>query len=263
MALGPGGREQIEGKNPVLEALRAGRTIERLLVAGGLDRAFLARLRVVAAERGVPVEVVDRGRLDDLAQSRAHQGVLAIAPARRPAALAELLVRAEANGPALLVALDGVEDPQNLGAIIRSAEAAGAHGLIATERRSAPLGPGATKASAGAVEHLPVARVVNLTRTLDELKGAGLWVYGADGDGDRVYHQVDLTGPVLLVIGGEGRGLSRLVKERCDFMLRIPMFGRVNSLNASAAAAVLLFEVRRQRDVGRKAGPTGRPPTAP
>ncbi len=247
------GREQIEGRNPVMEALLAGRTIDRLLVAEGTAPAFLEKLKALAGQRNVRIELVDRARLDGLARSRAHQGVLALAPTRTYADVHDILTRATQTDPALVVALDGVEDPQNLGAIVRSCDAAGAHGVVLTERRSAPLGPGAVKASAGAVEHVPVARVVNLTRTLEELKEAGLWVYGTDGQGDRVYSEVDLTGPAVIVIGGEGRGLSRLVKERCDFLLRIPMFGRVNSLNASAAAAVILFEVRRQR------GAAGRP----
>jgi 23S rRNA (guanosine2251-2'-O)-methyltransferase len=234
-----------------LEALRAGREIDRVIIAKGLERGFLERLKAMAGERAIAIEAVDRSKLDALAQTRAHQGVLAYAPARRQVDLSDLLARANRSEPALLVALDGVEDPQNLGAIIRSAEAAGAHGVVATERRSAPLGPGAIKASAGAVEHLPVARVVNLARAIEEMKEAGVWVFGADGGGDRVYHEADLSGPVVLVIGGEGRGLSRLVRERCDFLIRIPMFGRVNSLNASAAAAILLFEVRRQREGGR------------
>lgn len=249
------GREQIEGRNPVLEALRAGRTIDRLLVAEGTAPAFLEKLKTLAGQRGVHVELVDRAHLDGLARSRAHQGVVAMAPARAHASIDEILARAGRADPALVVALDGVEDPQNLGAIVRSCDAAGAHGVVLTERRSAPLGPGAIKASAGAIEHVPAARVVNLTRTLEELKAAGLWVYGADGQGDRVYSEVDLTGPAVIVIGGEGRGLSRLVKERCDFLLRIPMFGRVNSLNASAAAAVLLFEARRQRGAAGQPAP--------
>ncbi|MHB8927293.1 MAG: 23S rRNA (guanosine(2251)-2'-O)-methyltransferase RlmB [Bacillota bacterium] len=248
-----GGSEPIEGRNPVLEALRAGRAIDRLLVAEGTSPGFVDKLAALARERGVRVEFVGRAHLEGLARSRAHQGVVAFAPAREYAGVEDVLARAGGGGAALVVALDGVEDPQNLGAIIRSCDAAGAHGVVLTERRSAPLGPGAVKASAGAVEHVPVARVVNLVRTLETLKEVGLWVYGADGQGDRVYHEVDLTGPAVIVIGGEGHGLSRLVKERCDFLIRIPMFGKVNSLNASAAAAVILFEARRQR------GAAGRP----
>lgn len=245
-----GDREQIEGRNPVLEALRAGRAIDRLLVAEGTRPAFVEQLLALARGRGVRVEFVERAHLDDLARSRAHQGVLAFSAVREYADLEDILARG-AHGPALIVALDGVEDPQNLGAIIRSCDAAGADGVVLTERRSAPLGPGATKASAGAVEHVPVARVVNLARALETMKRAGLWIFGTDSRGDRVYHEVDLTGPTVVVIGGEGRGLSRLVRERCDFLLRIPMFGRVNSLNASAAAAVVLFEARRQRTAAR------------
>ncbi len=244
-----GGREQVEGRNPVLEALRAGRAIDRLFVARGIDRRFLADLTRLARKRGVPVETVERARLEAMAQSRACQGVIARSAPRPLAGLGDLVARAAQSPPALLVVLDGVEDPHNLGAIIRSCDAAGAHGVIVPQRRSAPAGAGAAKASAGAIEHVLLAQVVNLARTLDELKKAGLWVYGADATGDRVYHEVDLTGPAAIVVGGEDRGLSRLVRERCDYLLRIPMFGRVNSLNASVAAAVILFEARRQRSL--------------
>jgi len=242
--------EQIEGRHPVREALASGRPIRKVLVArtprtGGT----LAEIVELARRRRVTVQEVDPRWLDRMAHTRAHQGVIALAGARPTVEPEELLAAARARGePALVVLLDGMEDPQNVGAIIRVAEAAGAHGLILPARRASGLTPAVARASAGAMEHLPVAVVTNLTRTINDLKQAGLWVLGADLAGADFY-ATDLVPPLAVVIGGEGRGLSRLVRESCDHLVRIPMRGRVASLNAATAAAVLLFEIgRRQRE---------------
>ncbi len=203
-------------------------------------------LVALAREHGVPIQLVEREHLDRLARSRAHQGVLAIAAAMGYADLAALLKRSPCP---FLVALDELQDPQNLGAIIRTADAAGADGVVLPARRSAGLSPGTLKAAAGAAEHVPVARVTNLVQTLRELKEKNLWVVGADPAADRPYWELDLTVPLVIVVGGEHRGLRRLTRQTCDHLLRIPMVGRLNSLNAAAAAAVVMFEVRRQRDL--------------
>ncbi|MGH2453190.1 MAG: 23S rRNA (guanosine(2251)-2'-O)-methyltransferase RlmB [bacterium] len=246
--------EQIEGRHPVREALASGRPIRKVLVArtprtGGA----LAEIVLLARRRRVSVQEVDPRWLDRMAHTRAHQGVIALAGARPTVEPEELLAAARARGePALVVLLDGMEDPQNVGAIIRVAEAAGAHGLILPARRASGLTPAVARASAGAMEHLPVAVVTNLTRTINDLKRAGLWVLGADLAGADFY-ATDLVPPLAVVIGGEGRGLSRLVRESCDHLVRIPMRGRVASLNAATAAAVLLFEIgRRQREGARR-----------
>lgn len=241
--------EQLEGRNPVLEALRSGRRVHRILLARGERHGAVLDILRLARECGVPVEEIDRREMDRRARTRAHQGVVALAPPRAYASLDDLLERARARGePPFVVVAAGLQDPQNLGSLLRSAEAAGAHGVLLPERRSAGLTPAAIKASAGASEHLPVVRVVNLARTLEELKEHGLWVFGADPAGDRSYFEADLRGPLAVVVGSEGEGMPRLVRERCDGLIRIPMRGRVGSLNAAVAAAIILFEACRQRN---------------
>jgi 23S rRNA (guanosine2251-2'-O)-methyltransferase len=242
-------REQlIEGRHPVHEALRAGRPLRRVLVGKGVHvHGLLREILEEAKRRGVVVQFVDRRRLDQLSRTGAHQGIIALAAPRPPAALDEVL-RAAGGRPPFLVALDGIQDPHNLGSIIRTAEAAGAHGVIIPKRRAAGLSPAVVKASSGAVEYLPVAVVTNLPRTLEELKALGLWVVGADPKATMPYTAAAMAPPIVLVIGGEGKGLSRLVRERCDVLVQIPMFGRVGSLNAAVAAGVLIYEVVRQRE---------------
>jgi 23S rRNA (guanosine2251-2'-O)-methyltransferase len=244
--LGNGRRQdKIAGRNPVLEALSAGRRIERVLVAAG---SKVDDIEAEAARRCVRIETVDRHYLDSLVKTL-HQGVVAFAEPLEYAVTEDILEMAESRGePAMMVALDQLEDPQNLGSILRSCDAFGVHGVIILERRAVGLGPAVSRASAGAVEHVRVARVVNMARELDNLKRAGLWVIGLDGDGDQILWAVDLTSPVVIVVGGEGRGLRRLVKEKCDVIARIPMAGQVSSLNAGVAAALALYETRRQRD---------------
>lgn len=243
-------REQetlLEGRNAVMEAFKAGRTIDKVFLAEGAADHGLRRLASLAREAGAVVTAVDRRKLDQMSPTGAHQGIVAMAAAHDYSTLDDMLALAARRGEApLLVLCDELSDPHNLGAIIRSAECAGAHGVLVPKRRSVGLTYAVDKASAGALEHIPVARVTNLPRLLDELKERGVWVYAADMDGGP-WVQADLTGPCALVIGSEGRGVGRLVKEKADFVLSLPVKGRVNSLNASVAAGVLCCEVARQR----------------
>lgn len=241
------GLRLIEGWNPVLEALRAGRRLERIWLAADRNKNAAA-LRGLAAERGVPVEVVERTRLERMAASAEHQGVLAWAPPYRYSSVDDILaVAAERGEPPFLLILDHIEDPQNLGSLIRTAECAGVHGAIIPSRRAAGITPAVGKASAGAIEYLPVAQVSNLVQEMDRLKEQGIWMVGAHMAGEKSLFEADLSGPVGLVIGAEGKGLSRLVAEHCDILVRIPMAGRINSLNASVAGALLMYEVVRRR----------------
>lgn len=238
--------EWIVGRNAVAEALRAGRAIDRILTARGDRTGSLPMLLAKAREQGIPVKEVDTRKLDALCGPH-HQGVAAAAACREYASLEDLFALAEERGePPFLVVCDELEDPHNLGAIIRTAEAAGAHGVIVPKRRSAGLTGVVYKTSAGAVEHLPVARVSNVSETLRELKKRGVWVFGLDMDGTD-WQKTDLSGAVALVVGSEGRGIGRLVREQCDAVVSLPMYGQVNSLNASVACGILLYEAARQR----------------
>lgn len=238
----------IEGKNAVTEAIRAGRPLDKVfLVRGSTDRA-LAFIASSAKAAGVPVTECDRRKLDAMSATGAHQGVVAVAAAREYCTLEDILDRADALGQApFVVVCDGLEDPRNLGAVIRCAECAGAHGVVIGKHRSAGLTAAADKASAGAAEHMLIARVPNLAAALQTMKERGLWIYGAEAGGGSPLWKTDMRGPICLVIGSEGAGMSRLVREACDFVMDIPLMGKVNSLNASAAAAVLLYEIVRQR----------------
>lgn len=235
----------LSGRNPIREAIKSGRDMEKLLVAKGELSGSAREIVAMAREARIVVQVVDRARLDEITQH--HQGMIAFASAFRYATVEEMLARAKERGEdPLLVILDGITDPHNLGAIIRSAECAGAHGVIIPERRAVGLTPAAVKASAGAIEHLPVARVGNLTRFLETLKDEGIWIVAADMGGEP-YTAVSLTGPLALMIGAEGTGVSRLVLSSCDRRVALPIRGKIDSLNASVAAGVLLYEIRRQR----------------
>ena len=238
----------IEGRNAVIEALRSGRTIDHVFLAeGDTDRA-LSRLAGMAREAGAVVKTADRRKLDAMSPTGAHQGVIAFAAAHAYSTVDEMLAEAESKGEApLLVICDELSDPHNLGAILRSAECAGAHGVIIPKRRSVGLTAVVGKSSAGAVEYMKVARVANLPAVIEDLKKRGVWIFGTAASGDRLLYDADLRGPAALVIGSEGFGMSRLVEERCDFLVRIPMMGHINSLNASAAASILLYEAVRQR----------------
>ena len=253
-------RPQVEGRRAVLEALRAGVEIKRVRFAKTPEPSpTLAAILEEARARRVLAETVEPEALDAMSQTGRHQGVIAEIVLPKELTLEALLERTAASGvPPFFVVLDGVEDPQNLGAIARSAEAAGATALILPERHSAHVSPGSLRASAGAILLLPVAVVPNTARCLEALKAMGIWVAGADQGGEKAYHQASLDGPLALVIGGEHKGLHRLVRERCDFLVNVPLRGRVESLNASAAAAVLLFEIARQREA-RVAPPNGAP----
>jgi 23S rRNA (guanosine2251-2'-O)-methyltransferase len=238
--------DKIVGRNPVLEAIRAGRNFEKLVVqqnAGGSIQKILDQ----AGERHIPVQHVDKSALDRLAGNGGHQGVLAFVSDFCYAQIEDMLAAArDKNEDPLILVLDGMEDPHNLGAILRSAEGAGVHGVIIPLRRSVGITDVVAKTSSGAIEHIPVAREPNIREALKKLQNAGLWAAALDMDGER-YFEKDLTGGLALVIGGEGGGLRRLVKETCDFAVSIPMYGRLASLNASAAAAVTLYEIKRQR----------------
>lgn len=238
----------IEGRNAVIEALRAGTAMDKIYLAKGETDATLGHIASTARNQGIVVVEADRRKLDAMSVTHSHQGVIAAAAVREYASVDDILQAARDKGEApLVVVCDELSDPHNLGAVIRTAEAAGAHGVIIPKRRSAGLTAIVAKTSAGAVSYLPVARVSNLTALLKQLKQEGLWVFGTAADGATSLYQADLKGPAAIVIGSEGDGMSRLVREQCDFLVSIPMRGQVNSLNASAAAAVVLYEAVRQR----------------
>ena len=234
------------GIHAVEEALAVGRPAERLLVAKGRRGGAIDKLVQAARAANVPVRFVSRAEVDRAAGQGTHQGVVLIAGAKRYATLEEAIEAAAS--PGLLVVLDGVQDPHNLGAVLRSAAAAGADGVIVPERRAAGITPATEKAAVGAVEHVAVARVTNVSRALDDLKAAGYWLVGFDSSAEGTYHEIDLTGPVALVLGGEEKGLREQVRKHCDFVVSIPVVGGVESLNVSVAAGIALYEARRQRD---------------
>ena len=246
----PEGEEEtglLEGRNAIQEALRSGRTIEKIWIASGDTDHGLARLAAQAREKGAVVLSVDRRKLDQMSLTHAHQGIIAQTAAHAYASVEDMLALADERGePPFLIVADELNDPHNLGAILRTAECTGAHGVIIPKRRSAGLSYTVGKASAGALEYVPVARVSNLAAALEDLKKRGLWIYGADMEGTP-WCEAELTGPAALVIGSEGAGIGRLVKEKCDVILSLPMRGKINSLNASVAAGVLMYEFMRQR----------------
>ncbi len=241
----------IEGRNAVVEALRAGVTIDKIYLLKGETDAVLGHIASTAREKGIVVVDADRRKLDNMSRTHSHQGVIALAAVREYVEVEDILNIARERGEApLIVVCDELSDPHNLGAVIRTADAAGAHGVIIPKRRSAGLTAVVAKTSAGAVAHVPVARVPNLPTLLKDLKKQGIWVFGTAAQGTTSLYQADLKGPAAIVIGSEGSGMGRLVEENCDFTVSIPMFGKINSLNASAAAAVLLYEAVRQRTCG-------------
>lgn len=252
----PGGREHtaeemredvIVGRNAVLELLRSGRTVDKVFLQKGQREGSAILIAGLAKERGVPIVEAEKQKLDALSVGLKHQGVAAIAAQKEYVSLDDILKIAADRGEApFLVLCDGIDDPGNLGAIIRCAEGAGAHGVVIPKRRSVGLTAAVGRASAGAVEHMAVARVPNLASAVDELKKAGVWIYGAEAGGASCY-ETDLKGAVALVMGSEGEGISHLVKEKCDFIISIGMYGRVNSFNVSCASAVILCEIARQR----------------
>jgi len=241
--------DRIEGKNAVMEALKAGRPLDKVYIAKGEQDKALRFIAQKAKAAGAVISETDRRKLDSMSVTHAHQGVIAIAAVREYVTVETILNAAKEKGEKpLVVVCDEISDPHNLGAIIRTAECAGAHGIIIPRHRSAGITAIVEKTSAGAVEHMPVARVANLAAALDELKSAGVWVFGTAAEGDRSLWNADLKDGTAIVIGSEGDGMARLTREKCDFLVSIPMKGKISSLNASAAAAVVLYEAMRQRN---------------
>ncbi|MBT3995819.1 MAG: 23S rRNA (guanosine(2251)-2'-O)-methyltransferase RlmB [Chloroflexi bacterium] len=241
--------QTVEGRRAVLESLRAGRDIERLVMVEDAELGpQLQEIVMLATEAGIEVHAVSRKELEAQSQTKKSQGVIAVVPDPRYHEPEDLMMSADTNGqPPLLVMLDGIQDPHNLGAIARTADAAGAHGLIIPERRAVGITAGAVRASAGALEHVKVSRVTNLNRTIERLKESGMTVVGLAAEGDVEYTEADYTGPVMIVVGSEGNGLSRLVRENCDQIASIPMAGQLSSLNASVSTGLVLYEAFRQR----------------
>ena len=238
----------IEGRNAVIEALRAGRTIDKIFIAKGDVDKTLGHIASKARSAGIVVTEADRRKLDAMSQTHAHQGVIALCAVKEYSTIEDMLAVAAERGEApFLVLCDEISDPHNLGAIIRTAECVGAHGVIIPKRRSAGLTAIVAKTSAGAVSYIPVARVPNIPALLKDLKKQGVWVFGTAADGNTTLYNADLKGPAAIVIGSEGTGMTRLAAENCDFLVSIPMKGKISSLNASAAAAILMYEAVRQR----------------
>ncbi|WP_214829932.1 23S rRNA (guanosine(2251)-2'-O)-methyltransferase RlmB [Exiguobacterium algae] len=242
------GIDFLYGRNPVLEALRSGRDMNKVFILEGQQKGPLAQIIAMANEASVQVSFVPKTKLEKMAGSEHHQGVVAAVAAYEYKTIEDMFVLAASKEETpLFILLDELEDPHNLGSILRTADAVGAHGIIIPKRRSVGLTQTVAKASTGAIEHIPVARVTNLTRTLEELKEKGLWVVGTDAKESQDYRRLDGNMPLVVVIGSEGKGMSRLVRESCDFLVHLPMVGHVTSLNASVAAALLLYEVHRSR----------------
>lgn len=246
--------EFIIGKNPVLEALRSGHPINKIWISEGSQKGQVNQVIELAKENGVQYQFVPKKKIESLVDTQNHQGIVASVAAYEYAELEDLFSKAEEKGedPFFLI-LDEIEDPHNLGSILRTADAAGAHGVIIPKRRAVGLTATVAKASTGAIEYVPVVRVTNLARTMDELKKRGIWFAGTDAKGETDYREASFDLPIGLVIGSEGKGMSRLIKEKCDFLLQVPMVGKVTSLNASVAASLLMYEVLRKRNpVGMK-----------
>lgn len=241
------GADMIEGRNPVLELIRSGRDVDKLYISKDAVGSA-AKITALAGKKGIPVSFCDRRKLDALSQGLRHQGVIAVCPAHSYSEIDDVFALAQSrNELPLIIICDGITDPHNIGAIIRSAEAAGAHGVIIPKHRSAGVNAVCAKTAAGAVEYIPIVREANLNSAISALKSRGVWIAGAEAGSDKNVFNTDFNVPLAIVIGSEGEGISRLVKQNCDFIVSIPLKGRVNSLNASAAAAVLLFEVLRSR----------------
>lgn len=239
----------IEGRNPVMEALKAEREIDKIIVSKGNVEGSIKKIIAIAKDKKIPVQYVDKNKLNQMSSGGAHQGVIAYVAAYQYFEIEEVIESIREKGEDIfLIILDEITDPHNLGSIIRTANASGAHGVIIPKRRSVGLTATVAKTSAGAIEYVPVSKVTNISRTIDYLKDQGIWIIGADMDGEKLHYDSDLTGNVALVIGNEGKGISRLVKEKCDFLVKLPMKGQVSSLNASVAASILMYEVLKQRE---------------
>ncbi len=240
--------DRIEGRNPVMEALKAGREIDKILIQKGERHGSIVKIIASAKERKIVIQEVVRQKLDEISATGVHQGVIAYTAMHQYVDLEDILKFASEKGEAPFVILaDEITDPHNLGSILRTANAVGAHGVIIPKRRAVGLTAVVAKASAGAIEYVPVAKVSNLSQTIDKLKQEGLWIVGSDIQATQDYYESDLKGAIGLVIGSEGKGMSRLIKEKCDFLVKIPMKGEIDSLNASVAGAIIMYEVLRQR----------------
>lgn len=242
--------DKLEGRNSVYEALKAGRTINKILVAKGEREGSINQIIAFAREKNIVVQDVDRAKLDSISSTHAHQGVIAYVAVKEYVDVDDILNIAKEKGePAFVVILDEITDSHNLGSILRIADAVGVHGVIIPKRRAVGLTSAVSKASAGAVEHVPVARVTNIAQTIEYLKKMNIWVVGTDASGEKSFFTSDLKGPIALVIGSEGEGMGRLIREKCDFTVNIPMKGMISSLNAAVAGAVVMYEVLKQRSV--------------
>lgn len=238
----------IYGRNSVIEALESNHTMDKILIQEGLRHSQIGLIRNLAKDRGIVYRFVDKRKLDNMTDGENHQGVVALAAAHKYAELSDILSAAKEKGePPFIIIADGITDPHNLGSIVRTANAAGAHGVVIPKNRSVSLNSVVAKVSAGAIEHTPVARVTNIAQTIEQLKKEGLWICGTALEATQYAYDADLTGPLGIVIGSEGEGMSRIVREHCDFLVKLPMLGKTESLNASVAAGVLMYEAVRQR----------------
>lgn len=241
--------EFIIGRNAVIEALKSERPVNKVFIAKGETKGSMREIVKLARQQSLIVQEVAKPKLDEMAQGLKHQGVVASVAPVSYFDLEDILQKAEQTGePPFLVLLEEIQDPHNLGAILRTADASGVHGVLIPKRRSCPLSAAVAKTSAGAIEHVPVARIGNIAQTITQLKQQGFWIVGADMQGQSAYYSADLTGPIVIVVGSEGRGMSRLTKESCDILVQIPMRGKMSSLNVSVACSLLLYEVLRQRE---------------
>lgn len=247
----PFNENQIEGRNAILEVLKSGRDIEKIYVQKGITEGTIRKIVAMAVDKGFVVQEILKQKMDEISQTKNHQGIIAIVSAHEYVEIKDILKKAEEKGEEpFVIILDEITDPHNLGAVLRTADAAGAHGVIIPKRRAVGLTATVGRTSAGAIEYVPVAKVTNLGAAIEELKKAGLWIACADMDGENFYSS-NLRGPIGLVIGSEGMGVGRLIKEKCDFTVSIPMYGEISSLNASVAAGLLMYEVVRQRNFAK------------
>ncbi len=241
---------KIEGRNPVIEALKSGRAIDKIYIKKGENEGSVKKIIAMARSKKIIISEVEKAKLDMMSETKSHQGVIAIAPVKDYASVEDILNKSkEKNKPHFIIIADRISDPHNLGAIIRTANAAGADGVIISKHDSASVTPTSAKASAGAVEYTPVARVTNLSQTIEKLKENGIWVIGADMNGENTIYTQDFSGNIAIVIGSEGEGIAPLIKKKCDFLVKIPMLGEVTSLNASVAGALMIYEVVRKREL--------------
>lgn len=244
----PEENDKLEGRNSIMEALKANRTINKLFIAKGEKEGSIRQIIAIARQKGIITTEVERNVLDGMSTSRSHQGVIAYVAAKEYVEVDDILAAAQEKGqPPFIIILDEISDPHNFGAILRTANAVGAHGVIIPKRRAIGLTSAVSKASAGAIEYVPVSRVTNISQTIEYLKKNNVWVVGTDSTGEKAFYESDLKGPIALVVGSEGEGMGKLVREKCDFVVNIPMQGEISSLNASVAAAIVMYEILKQR----------------